>query len=164
MRSTGEVLGMDREPAAAFLRAQEAAGIDWPAAVRGGVLFAVAERDIEAAAEVARTLAKGGARLYAAGRSARAFAEECAADVQIVDGGESDSAGIPEVLAGAFGLVVQTDDDDRRDGAALRRAALEAGVSCVTSIPAARFGASAAAGAGERSGVRSLQEWMQRES
>ena len=134
MRSTGEVIGLAEEPADAYLKAMLGVGIDLRAAVAGPVLLALAERD--AGTEIARALERRGTK------------------VETTPG--ADAAG--RIRRGEFALVVSTRRDEPKD-AAIRRAALWAGVPCLTSVEAARVAVAAVAGAGERLEVRSLQRW-----
>ena len=66
MKSTGEVMGLDRDFAAAFIKSQLAAGTELP---RGGTVFvSVRDRDKPAAVELARQLVELG---FSARRHAR---------------------------------------------------------------------------------------------
>ncbi len=63
MKSTGEVMGVDREPGMAFLKSQIAAGSPLP--LSGNVFISVCDRDKPALVPMARELADMGYHLYA---------------------------------------------------------------------------------------------------
>ncbi|HUF90689.1 MAG TPA: carbamoyl-phosphate synthase large subunit [Gemmatimonadota bacterium] len=134
MRSTGEVIGLAEEPADAYLKAMLGVGIDLRAALAGPVLLALEERD--AGTEIARALERDGAKVET---------------TPVADAPA-------RIRRGDFALVVSTRLDEPED-AAIRRAALWAGVPCLTSVAAAREAVAAVRGAGERLEVRSLQRW-----
>ena len=63
MRSTGEVMGIDKDVSRAYIKSQIAAGADLPK--RGGVFISVCDRDKERIAPVAKKFSKLGFRLFA---------------------------------------------------------------------------------------------------
>ncbi|MDM7924757.1 MAG: carbamoyl-phosphate synthase large subunit [bacterium] len=71
MRSTGEVMGVDRSFGAAFAKAQLAAGNRLP--VKGGVFISVNDNDKPAAVAIGRQLHDMGFRIYATEGTYRAF-------------------------------------------------------------------------------------------
>jgi carbamoyl-phosphate synthase large subunit len=73
MKSTGEVMGLDRDYALAFAKAQLGAGVDLP---RSGTLFvSVRDDDKQGVLEPVRRLAEQGFRVLATGGTQRFLAE-----------------------------------------------------------------------------------------
>ena len=74
MRSTGEVMGLDRDFARAFLKAQLGAGVTLPQS--GTVFISVKDDDKKAITPVARAIAALGFRILATGGTARHLKEQ----------------------------------------------------------------------------------------
>src|SRR3546814_11920361 len=74
MRSTGEVMGLDRDFARAFLKAQLGAGVTLPQS--GTVFISVKDDDKAAIAPVAQAIAALGFRILATGGTAKYLAEK----------------------------------------------------------------------------------------
>jgi len=170
MRSTGEVMGVDRTFGLAFAKSQEAAGSPLPSG--GQVFLSLADRDKAGGVELARRLVGLGFALAATSGTAaclRAEGVPVALEVAKVgdDGDGVDGVGRPTADAlglidsGAIQLVVNTPEGrgPRADGGQIRRAALARGVPVITTLAAAR---AAVAGMEERSRsalvVRCLQD------
>ncbi|MGC8462206.1 MAG: carbamoyl-phosphate synthase large subunit [Acidimicrobiales bacterium] len=161
MRSTGEVMGIDRTFGLAFAKSQLAAGSRLPDA--GTVFLSLADRDKLAGVEVARRFAELGFSLVATAGTAAAL-EDAAVAVETVVAKVGDPSGadaVELIASGKVQLVVNTPRGrgPRADGLHIRAAALAHQVPCLTTLPAAR---AAAAGIGDRRrhplSVRSLQE------
>jgi carbamoyl-phosphate synthase large subunit len=168
MRSTGEVMGIDRSFGLAFTKSQIAAGSRLPAT--GTVMLSLADRDKPAGLVAARRFVELGFSLVATTGTARALE----AEGLVVDGvvgkltgaeGRDDAAGLDavELLAsGKVDLVVNTPRGrgPRADGAHIRRTATALGIPCLTTVAAA---VAAAAGIGEWASsapeARSLQDY-----
>ena len=73
MRSTGEVMGMDRSAPAALAKAKMASGMPLP--VEGRVFISVRDADKRGVVDVARQLASMGFELFATGGTATLFAQ-----------------------------------------------------------------------------------------
>jgi carbamoyl-phosphate synthase large subunit len=165
MRSTGEVMGIDRSFGLAFVKSQAAAGNRLPE--RGTVLLSLADRDKPAGLVAARRFAELGFSLIATAGTASALeGAGLRVDAVVAKVGETqDAPGLDaaEVIAsGKVDLVINTPRGrgPRADGAHIRRAATEHRVACVTTVAAAL---AAASGLAERAShdpvVRSLQEY-----
>ena len=162
MRSTGEVMGIDRSFGRAFAKSQMAAGTEPP---REGLVFvSLADRDKEAGVDVARTLRGLGMRLAAtAGTAAHLAARGCAVDLvvgKVSEGGADHAA--ERIRRGEIALVINTPRGvgSRRDGEAIRKAANEWRVPIVTTMAAARAFALGLRESHEAPlDVRSLQEY-----
>jgi carbamoyl-phosphate synthase large subunit len=162
MRSTGEVLGLDRSFGLAFAKSQAAAGNRLPAS--GTVFLSVADRDKPVGIELARRFVELGFALAAtAGTALAVEAEGLPVATVVAKVGEGTGADAVELISsGKVDLVVNTPRGrgPRADGDHIRRAATRHGVPCITTLAAAR---AAAAGIAERAAhapsVRSLLEY-----
>lgn len=132
MKSTGEVMGVDKTFSHAFYKAITAAGLK--VAKSGSVLFSVADRDKLEAVAVARQYANLGFKLYATMNTAEALAS---AGLLVV--GTEDPLAL--VRAGNVQMVVNTPTKGKvagRPGFRLRRLAAEYKVPCLTSLDTAK--------------------------
>jgi carbamoyl-phosphate synthase large subunit len=172
MRSTGEVMGVDRSFARAFAKSQIAAGNPLPDA--GMVLVSLADRDKAAGLPVARRLVELGFEIAATSGTAGFLRANGVPIVLMVDKVfEEDPlvVGTPQegtvdavwlLRSRRVSLVINTPQGvgPRMDGYRIRLAAQQVGVPCITTIAAARAATEAiAAGREGPLEVRSLQEY-----
>ncbi|MGH8973765.1 MAG: carbamoyl-phosphate synthase large subunit [Acidimicrobiia bacterium] len=162
MRSTGEVMGIDRTFGLAFAKSQMAVGNRLPD--RGTVFLSLADRDKPTGLVAARRFTDLGFALVATSGTAAACEAE-GIPVSVVVAKRGDDVGIDAVdliASGKVDLVVNTPRGrgPRADGAHIRQAASAHGVPCMTTVAAAL---AAAAGIAEwrtsEHRVRSLQEY-----
>jgi carbamoyl-phosphate synthase large subunit len=153
MRSTGEVMASAADFPTAFAKAERAAGRALPLA--GRAFLSVRDHDKLAAVPVARSLAALGFTLVATDGTARAL-ELAGVEVERVDKG---AAVVGLVRSRGVDLVVNTPEgrNARRDGYAIREAAVVARVPCITTLAVARAAVDAIAKARAESAL-SLQE------
>jgi len=153
MRSTGEVMASGSDFASAFAKAERAAGRALPST--GTAFVSVRDADKEAVVPVARALARLGFALVATAGTARALAD-AGLPVEGIDKG---AAVLERVRRQRVDIVVNTPEgrNARRDGYAIRDAAVIARVPCITTLAGARAAVEAIAKA-RREEVRSLQE------
>jgi carbamoyl-phosphate synthase large subunit len=138
MRSTGEVMGIDTEFAAAFAKSQLAANSRLPA--RGTVFLSVAARDQRAIVPVAARLAALGFDLTGTDGTARVLAEHGIA-VAIVRKIHEGRPNLLDHLANAaIALIINTPSGKgaRTDEGRIRAAAVSHGVPCITTLAGAR--------------------------
>jgi carbamoyl-phosphate synthase large subunit len=185
MRSTGEVMGIDRTFGVAFAKSQAAVGSRLPE--RGSVFLSLADRDKPGGLTAARRFADLGFAIVATAGTAAACEAEGIPVAAVVaklgpspgDGGRPPDSGISRrsgraeadvvgvdavdlIASGKVHLVVNTPRGrgPRADGAHIRLAASAHGVPCLTTVAAAL---AAAAGIAEwrteEHRVRSLQEY-----
>jgi carbamoyl-phosphate synthase large subunit len=140
MKSTGEVMGIDRSFESAFFKALVAAGLALPP--RGSILISLADEDKTEALEMVGQLVRQGHRLFATEGTA-ALIERSGMPVQLVT--KRIGRGKPDVLdvilKGIVNGVINTPgpaDKEILDGLEIRRAAVERGIPCITSIDTAR--------------------------
>ncbi len=143
MRSTGEVMASGADFATAFAKAERAAGRRLPTG--GRAFLSVRDADKVAVVPVAQALAALGFDLVATTGTATAL--ELAGIV--VERVEKGTAVVELVRSGLVDLVVNTPQgrNARRDGYAIREAAVVARVPCITTLAVARAAVDAIAGA-----------------
>ncbi|MCW2492230.1 MAG: carbamoyl-phosphate synthase, large subunit, partial [Frankiales bacterium] len=163
MKSTGEVMGLDRVFGTAFAKSQAAAYGSLP--TKGTVFVSIANRDKRAAIFPVKRLHDLGFRILATAGTAQVLRRNGVA-AEVV-GKFSDGPGniVEEILAGRVDLVLNTpfgspgNSGPRVDGYEIRTAAVQAGIPCLTTVQAA---AAAVQGieelARDEVGVQSLQE------
>ncbi len=147
MRSTGEVMGIDRTFGLAFAKSQIAAGNRLPES--GVVFMSLADRDKELGGLAAAAFAELGFSIAATEGTAahlQAHGVEVATFVAKVGEGPVDPAhadAVELIEQGRIQLVVNTPRGrgPRADGAYIRRAASANGVPCLTTVAAARAAA-----------------------
>ncbi len=140
MKSTGEVMGIDRSFEPAFFKALLAAGLALPP--RGSILLTLADEDKADAVEMIGHLVRMGYKLYATEGTA-ALIERHGMPVQMVTKriGRGSPDMLDVILQGTVDGVINTPgpaDKEVLDGLQIRRAAVERGIPCITSIDTAR--------------------------
>ena len=138
MRSTGEVMGIDTDFAAAFAKSQLAASSRLP--MSGTVFVSVAARDRMAIVPVAGRLAAMGYTLMCTGGTAQALSEH-GIDVTTVRKIHEGRPNLLDHLAnGAIALIVNTPSGKgaRTDEGRIRASAVSHGVPCITTVAGAR--------------------------
>ncbi|HEV2071278.1 MAG TPA: carbamoyl-phosphate synthase large subunit, partial [Acidimicrobiales bacterium] len=164
MRSTGEVMGIDRTFGLAFAKSQIAAGDRLPEA--GAVFLSLADRDKANGVVAARRFAELGFAIAATAGTASYLESEGVVVATVVDkvGAEGSGETAVELLAaGKVALVVNTPRGrgPRADGDYIRTAAAAHRVPCLTTVAAAQAAASGVADwAANPMQVCSLQEWL----
>ena len=137
MKSTGEVMGIDRTFAPALYKAMIAAGIN-PTA--GGLLLSIADRDKDAAVPIVKQFAAAGYSLIATPGTAALIAS-LGLPVQKVGKLSDGDSGITDLIReGKVHLVINTVTGGRpvlQDGFEIRRAAVESRIPCLTSLDTA---------------------------
>jgi len=145
MRSTGEVMGIDRSFGLAFAKSQIAAGDRLPES--GRIFFSLADRDKPAGVRAARSYVDLGFEIVATGGTADALeAAGIAVAERVAKVGDEDAApgasrptAVDLIQAGTVQMVVNSPRGrgPRADGAYIRAAAGVAGIPCLTTAAAA---------------------------
>ncbi len=146
MRSTGEVMGRGRTFGEAFAKAALAAG--WKLPTTGAALLSLADRDKTRLPALASRFHELGFELAATRGTAAAMEEAGLGPVRAVARVGEGKPDIPALLeTGTVQMVVNTASGSRarRDAHSIRRAALDAGVLYLTTIPGASAAAEAVA-------------------
>lgn len=137
MKSTGEVMGIDRHFGLAFAKAEVAAGNRLPR--NGKALVSVREEDREGVVEVGRKLVEAGMSLLATegtGATLRAAGLECETVNKVYEGSPHT---VDAILAGEVAIVFNTCGTPKsvQDSFTMRRAALERGTPYFTTMAGA---------------------------
>jgi len=145
MKSTGEVMGIDREFGRAYAKAQRGAGNDLPTS--GSVLVSLRDEDKAGSIPALRSLQEEGFALIAT-RGTAAFMRERGLEVSGINKVREGSPHVEELIrAGKVSLVIATtrigDAVAVQDSASMRRSALEAGTPYFTTLAGARAAAAA---------------------
>jgi len=160
MRSTGEVMGIARDFPTAFAKAQAAAGSSLPHS--GTAFLTVTDSDKAGVHGIASTLHDNGFRIVATRGTAQAIRAMGVPCETINKINEGDNNVVEWIQRGDVDLVVNTPTGSgaRSDGWEIRRAAVAAGVPCITTISSGIAAARAIAVARQRgpAEVLSLQE------
>jgi carbamoyl-phosphate synthase large subunit len=140
MKSTGEVMGIDRTFESAFFKALIAAGLSLPE--RGNILVTIADEDKTDALEFIEKLVRMGFHLYATEGTA-SMIERNGMPVKMVTKriGRGSPDMLDVILDGTVDGVINTPgpaDKEILDGLEIRRAAVERGIPCITSVDTAR--------------------------
>jgi carbamoyl-phosphate synthase large subunit len=135
MKSTGEVMGKDTTLEKALYKAIIASGRKIP--MTGAVLFTVADKYKPEAILLAKRFAQIGYNIYATTGTAKAF-DEAGIRNQVVNRIDAEQDNLLEFIQkGGIQFVVNTMTKGKkteRDGFQIRRASVENGVPCLTSL------------------------------
>lgn len=138
MKSTGEVMGIDYHYARALYKAIVGAGTNVPK--NGSILFTVADKDKNEMKELAKAFSELGFKLVATEGTAKAI-ESMGIEVDVVGKMHERSADIISLIkAGKIHMVINTLTQGRhiaKDGFRIRRATVEHGIPCLTSLDTA---------------------------
>ncbi|MEI7554578.1 carbamoyl-phosphate synthase large subunit [Candidatus Chlorohelix sp.] len=169
MKSTGEVMGVDLTYAAAMHKALIAANMSLPKP-GAAILFSIADRDKTEAIELIRDLAEIGYHIYAtAGTAAMLENADLTVDVIASKLGTGHPDTVELIKGGQVKAVVNTISGRRRpllDGFEIRRAAVENGIPCYTSLDTFRAAVAAVAAAhneGADYNIKPLSWYRQKE-
>ncbi|MEQ1891678.1 MAG: carbamoyl-phosphate synthase large subunit, partial [Planctomycetota bacterium] len=134
MRSTGEVMGIDEELGAAFLKAYLGAGIKLPK--RGRILLTVKSNDKRSIVGEARTLAALGYELVATDGTWRAIKSNGIPCERVNKVGEGRPHIVDLIKNREIALVLNTPygKKERKDDSQIRAAAVQAHVPCITTL------------------------------
>ena len=146
MKSTGEVMGIDYHYARALYKAITGAGMNIPH--EGTILFTVANKDKEEMKQLGRAFAELGFKIAATEGTAKAL-KEVGVESSIVYkvhergqnvGSDRSSDIIKMIKAGGINMVITTQTPGQKfakDGFRIRRATVEHGIACLTSLDTA---------------------------
>lgn len=139
MKSTGEVMGVDYSVPRALYKGLLASGSSIP--LSGEILVTIADRDKEEALSIIKGLKEMGLSFVATPGTAR-FLQKHGITVKEVNKIEAGSPHVIDLInSGKVGSVINTHSGGRgavRDGFHIRRAAVERGIPCLTSLDTAR--------------------------
>ncbi|MCC6917208.1 carbamoyl-phosphate synthase large subunit [Nitrosomonas sp.] len=139
MKSTGEVMGIGRTFAEAFIKSQLAAGVQLPTS--GNVLISVRDSDKQEAVSIAAKLIELGFSLYATRGTAQILQEAGLPVIAVNKVTEGRPHIVDMIKNGEIVLIINTVTNKRsavRDSYSIRRAALQAKITYYTTIAGAR--------------------------
>ncbi len=138
MKSTGEVMGIDYHYARALYKAIVGSGMNIP--TEGCILFTVADKDKEEMKQLAKAFSELGFQLVATEGTAKAI-HSLGIDADIVGKvHERSSDIIQRIKTGQIHMVINTLTQGKhsaKDGFKIRRATVEHGIACLTSLDTA---------------------------
>jgi len=136
MKSTGEVMGIDRSLKTALYKGLIAAGMEIPQ--KGTIVATIADKDKEEALPILKGFADMGFKLIATEGTAGALRELGIKEVETVLKIKDGSPNIVDLLrSGKVDFIVNTSTHGRQqfsDGFQIRRVAVELNVPCLTSL------------------------------
>ncbi len=138
MKSTGEVIGVDRQFAKALYKGLVASGIK--ISEYGTILATIAEKDKEEALDLFKRFDQLGYRIKATKGTANFLAEHRIPVLSVNKLNEGSPNIIDEIRANKINIVINTltkGKDIERDGFKIRRESVEYGVPCLTSLDTA---------------------------
>ena len=144
MRSTGEVMGMDRSLAVALAKAKMSVGRELPTS--GNVFLSVRDSDKKAAIEVARSLVSMGFTVFTTRGTKELLASHSVETKLIRKISEGARPNIRDLIAnGSIALIINTPTKtgSQTDEGRIRATAVEARVPMITTITGARAAVSA---------------------
>jgi carbamoyl-phosphate synthase large subunit len=138
MKSTGEILGIDNTYEGALYKALVASGIHFKG--DGLVLITVRDEDKPKAVAIARELHRTGRKLAATKGTSEAFTGAGIPCEEVLRISQGSPNILDLVLSGQVSLMINTPSTDKiaeQEAARIRRACIETGIPCVTSIDTA---------------------------
>ncbi|MBB5172145.1 carbamoyl-phosphate synthase large subunit [Texcoconibacillus texcoconensis] len=139
MKSTGEVLGQDSTLSKALYKGLIASGMDIP--THGSVLFTVADADKEEVIPYVRKFHKMGFDIVATDGTSKRIQEEGIPVTSVNKIGEANGSLLDVIRKQDVQFVINTftrGKQPARDGFKIRRAAVENGIVCLTSLDTCR--------------------------
>ncbi len=138
MKSTGEVMGIDYHYARALYKAIIGSGIH--VSTKGCILFTVADKDKEEMKQLAKAFAELGFEICATEGTAKTI-QSMGIDAEIVGKVHERSSDIIQMIKnGKINMVINTLTQGKhsaKDGFKIRRATVEHGIACLTSLDTA---------------------------
>ncbi|WP_298465796.1 carbamoyl-phosphate synthase large subunit [uncultured Mitsuokella sp.] len=138
MKSTGEVMGIDYHYARALYKAIIGSGINVP--TKGCILFTVADKDKEEMKQLAKAFSELGFEIVATEGTAKAI-QSMGIDAEVVGKVHERSSDIIQMIKnGKINMVINTLTQGKhsaKDGFRIRRATVEHGIACLTSLDTA---------------------------
>ncbi len=168
MKSTGEVMGVDRTLGAALSKAFVAAGVQLPPG--GSALLTIADPDKPELFPIVSRLVQLGYSLIATAGTAAALRAAGFSPREVGKIGDASPTVLDVITGGEVNLVVNTQSNlteqlpggpVMRDGFSIRRAAVERRIPCLTSLDTAAALVESVATAATDFEVRTVPEWRE---
>jgi len=139
MKSTGEILGQAEDYPGALYKALVASGLNMP--LKGALLATIADADKMEAMPILQGFADLGFQVYATEGTAKLLNDQGIAAEKVNKISEGSPNLLDLIQRGAVAFIVNTISKDKRierEGAQIRRASVERGVPCLTSLDTTR--------------------------
>lgn len=139
MKSTGEIMGTDRDYPRALYKAMVASGVDIPA--RGTMIVTIADPNKLESLPIISEFHRRGFEIYATSGTAAFLTENGIPATRVNKLHEGRETLVDLIRSGRAHLLINTISSNKRserEAAVLRRAAVENGVPCLTSLDTAR--------------------------
>ena len=139
MKSTGEVMGIDTDYAGALYKALVACGIEVPE--QGVLVVTLADRDKAEALPVVREFERSGFQIYATSGTANFLVRNGTSARTVCKISEGSPNTLDLIRQNRVDLIINTLSPSHRveeEGRQMRRAAVERGIPCLTSLDTAR--------------------------
>jgi carbamoyl-phosphate synthase large subunit len=139
MKSTGEIMGLDVDYSRALYKAMVASGIGVPKG--GSMIVTVADSDKLESVPIVREFAALGFQIFGTSGTAQFLIEQGIAAQPVRKLHEGEGNIVDLIKSGQIALLINTLSTDKRierEAARIRRASVEAGVPCLTSLDTAK--------------------------
>jgi carbamoyl-phosphate synthase large subunit len=139
MKSTGEIMGVDGSFSKALYKAMVASGVDIPS--KGTMIATIADHDKDESLPIIRSFADLGFSIYATGGTAKFLCDNGIDARKVNKIGEGSPSLLDLIHSGTIDLLINTLSKDKkieREAAMIRRASVEHGIPCLTSLDTAR--------------------------
>ncbi|MCL5105689.1 MAG: ATP-grasp domain-containing protein, partial [Armatimonadetes bacterium] len=140
MKSTGEIMGIDRDFSRALYKAMVACNLDVP--VGGKMIATIADQDKEEAAPIIREFVDLGYEVYATEGTSRYLASKGVATTEVGKISDPDSLNMMQLIAGnKVDLLINTASKDKKiemEAAVIRKASVQRSIPCLTSLDTAK--------------------------
>jgi carbamoyl-phosphate synthase large subunit len=140
MKSTGEIMGIDTDYSRALYKAMVASGVDVP--VKGTMIATIADQDKEESLPIIKQFADLGFTIYATEGTATFLNTNNVEATQVHKISDGESPNLLELIRGGkVDLLVNTMSKDKKtemEAAVIRKASVQHGVPCMTSLDTAK--------------------------
>lgn len=140
MKSTGEIMGIDTDYSRALYKAMVAAGVDVP--VKGKLIATIADQDKEEALPIIRQFSEMGFEIFATEGTSTFLNTNgvLSTEVHKISDGQGPTL-LDLIRGGTIDLLVNTMSKDKKtemEAAVIRKASVQHGVPCMTSLDTAK--------------------------
>jgi len=140
MKSTGEIMGIDRDFSRALYKAMVACGLDAP--VGGKMIATIADQDKEEALPIIRDFVELGYEVFATEGTARYLSRHGVPATEVRKISDEQGPNLMELIVGnKVDLLMNTSSKDRKiemEAAVIRKASVQRYIPCLTSLDTAR--------------------------
>ena len=139
MKSTGEIMAVDQQYSKALYKAMVASGVD--VSMKGSMLTTIADQDKNEALPIIKGFADLGYRIYGTAGTAEFLNENGVEATRVKKISEGSPNLVDLIRSGRIDLLINTISKDKkieREGAMIRRASVEHGIPCLTSLDTAK--------------------------